>query len=139
MADAEALTVHIVAASPWKQAILAVLDPDSPYRPWSALDDLRPGDLVIGVLDTDPVSVLAGVGLVDDDLDVNRAITELDLVDFVFSTRPRCPRCGARRAKGAQFGMPVSPITEPWTALMGCVVTESRPRWRCGDCSNAWR
>ena len=43
----------------------------SPYRPWHVADGIEPGDAVIAVLDTDPLSVLAGVGIVGPDGNVD--------------------------------------------------------------------
>jgi hypothetical protein len=76
-------TMHVVEGHPRKEAVITVLEPRSPYRPWRA-DDFEPikdGDRVVAVLDTDPVSVLATVGFVGADGDVQ--------------TTPSA-RCGAR-------------------------------------------
>ena len=56
--------VHVIEGRPWKDALISVVEPRSPYRPWHAADGIEPGDAVIAVLDTDPRSVLAGVGIV---------------------------------------------------------------------------
>lgn len=52
---------------PWKDAIIALLQPDSMYRPWLGAGDARPGDGVLIVLDTDPASVIATIGVVGAD------------------------------------------------------------------------
>lgn len=59
--------VHVVRAAPWKDAIIKLLEPDSPYRAWSGAADVEPGDGVIAILDTDPVSVIAAIGDVGSD------------------------------------------------------------------------
>lgn len=70
--------VHIVAGRPWKDALIAVLERRSPYRPWHVPDGIKPGDAVIALLDTDPESVLAGVAIVGRDGDVGKAISQID-------------------------------------------------------------
>jgi len=71
-------TVHIVEGQPWKEALISVLEPRSPYRPWRPATNIEPGDAVIAVLDTDPESVLAGVGIVGPDGDVGDAFATID-------------------------------------------------------------
>jgi hypothetical protein len=70
--------VHIIEGRPWKDALISVVEPRSPYRPWHAADGIEPGDAIIAVLDTDPRSVLAGVGIVGPDGDVDEAIAAID-------------------------------------------------------------
>ena len=70
--------VHVIEGRPWKDALIRVVEPRSPYRPWHAADGIEPGDAVIAVLDTDPLSVLAGVGIVGPDGDVDDAIAAID-------------------------------------------------------------
>lgn len=259
-------TARIIHGRPWKDAIISILDPRSPYRPWSGVERAEPGDALVMVLDTDPVSVLAAVGIVGADGEGEAAIAgihpfyvngllelgtlnmladfevrpdrdtvyhhespqkvvdvlgdynpssidalfghtslaagrvllasrgqcagcgrRLDLVaedarddvhihtadrcaedgpkwvppdwpaalcdschtrmqhegftsflDFRFSTHPRCPDCGAQHTMSAMYGMPAGPVEEPWIATMGCVITEPRTRWVCGDCRRKW-
>ena len=50
--------VFIVEGRPWKDAVIAYLEPRSPYRPWFIGEDIRNGDVLITVLDTDPRTVL---------------------------------------------------------------------------------
>ncbi|WP_225928432.1 hypothetical protein [Rhodococcus opacus] len=50
--------VFIVEGRPWKDAVIAHLEPRSPYRPWFTGEDIRNGDVLITVLDTDPRTVL---------------------------------------------------------------------------------
>jgi hypothetical protein len=71
--------VHVVVGRPWKDALIKVLAPGCPYRPWSYGEDVEPGDGVILVLDTEPVSVLAGVGVVGDDGNVDHALMGIEL------------------------------------------------------------
>ena len=70
--------VHVIEGRPWKDALMSVVEPRSPYRPWHVADGIEPGDAVIAVLDTDPRSVLTGVGIVGPDGDVDRAIAGID-------------------------------------------------------------
>jgi hypothetical protein len=70
--------VHVIEGRQWKDALILVLEPWSPYRPWRAGDGIEPSDAVIAVLDTDPPSVLAGVGIVGPDGDVDDAIAAID-------------------------------------------------------------
>lgn len=58
--------MRIVEANDWKDAAITLLEPRSPYRPWrSGPEPLRAGERVLGILPTDPVSVLAAVGDAD--------------------------------------------------------------------------
>ncbi|WP_124259244.1 hypothetical protein [Rhodococcus ruber] len=43
---------------PWKDAVIAYLEPRSPYRPWLIPSAVAAGNLIITVLDTDPRTVL---------------------------------------------------------------------------------
>lgn len=63
---------------PWKDAIISILEPRSPYAPWSAQRALRPADDIVAVLDTDPPSVLTGVGSLGNDADIRAAIANSD-------------------------------------------------------------
>jgi hypothetical protein len=67
---------HVVEGCPWKDALIAFLEPESPYRPWctDAGMPLREGDVVIAVLDTEPRTVL-GAATLGADLDVARALS----------------------------------------------------------------
>ncbi len=58
--------LHLVEAADWKDGVITLLAPDSPYRPWRyAFGDSRPGDYAVMVLGTDPVSVLTLLGRID--------------------------------------------------------------------------
>lgn len=48
-------TVHLVEGSPWDEAIISVLAPQSPYRPWrlNNSESIRPGDTLIGSIAAD--------------------------------------------------------------------------------------
>jgi hypothetical protein len=70
--------VHVIEGRPWKDALIRVLEPRSPYRPWHAADGIEPGNAVVAVLDTDPPSVLAGVGIVGDGGNVAAAMDGID-------------------------------------------------------------
>ncbi|GAA1698922.1 hypothetical protein MMUR_26620 [Mycolicibacterium murale] len=59
--------VQVVLGSPWKDAVIRHLEPRSPYRPWLYVDDVRKGDSVVVVFDTEPRLVLTEVGRVDVD------------------------------------------------------------------------
>ena len=59
--------LHILEAADWKDGVITLLDPSSPYRPWRyAFGETRPGDCALLVLGTDPVSVLTVLGRIDD-------------------------------------------------------------------------
>ena len=70
--------VNVVRGTPWKDALISVLEPQSPYRPWQPAAGFEAGEAVIAVLDTDPVSVLAGVGIIGADGDTGRALAAID-------------------------------------------------------------
>lgn len=70
-------TIHIVEGTPWQDALIRVVAPESPLRPWQVDAPVSPGDAVIVVLDTDPQSVLAGVGVLPSDGDVDSAIAAI--------------------------------------------------------------
>ena len=72
--------MYVVEGRPWKQAIITVLEPRSPYRPWRAdeFDRIQDGDRVVAVIDTDPVSVLATVGFVGADGDVHNTLAGIE-------------------------------------------------------------
>ncbi|BBZ55211.1 hypothetical protein [Mycolicibacterium phocaicum] len=60
--------LHILEAADWKDGVITLLEPRSPYRPWRyAFGESRPGDCVLLVLGTDPVSVLTSLGRIDHD------------------------------------------------------------------------
>jgi len=63
---------------------------------------------------------------------------QTSFLDFIFSLHPRCPRCGAQQAMSAMYGMPAGPVEEPWIAALGCVITEPRAEWCCGQCGHRW-
>jgi hypothetical protein len=73
-------TMHVVEGRPWKEAIITVLEPRSPYRPWRAdeFDRIQDGDRVVAVINTDPVSVLATVGFVGADGDVHNTLAGIE-------------------------------------------------------------
>lgn len=56
-------TVRIIEGRPWKEAIISVLEPHSPYWPWTNAGPVEDGDALVFVLDTDPVSVLSAVAI----------------------------------------------------------------------------
>jgi hypothetical protein len=70
--------VDIIEGTPWKDAVISVLEPRSPYRPWYAAGSTEPGDAVIAVLDTDPQSVLAAVGVIGASGDPHDSIAAID-------------------------------------------------------------
>jgi hypothetical protein len=80
--------LHVLEAADWKDGVITLLDPSSPYRPWRyAFGEARPGDYAMLVLGTDPVSVLTVLARIGDDggldgsmLDTRRYRT--DLVDL---------------------------------------------------------
>ena len=66
--------VHVVRGAPWKDVVIKLLEPDSPYQPWSSVPDVEPGDAVIAILDTDPASVIAVIREVGSDGRADHAI-----------------------------------------------------------------
>lgn len=63
------------------------------------------------------------------------------VVDFVFSRRPACPACSARRAKTIGYGMPSYHWIRnmaPWESSGGCVIDSSSSQWICGECGHEW-
>jgi hypothetical protein len=57
--------LHIVEGSDWKDAVIALLEPKSPYRPWRhGFGEAQKGDPVAIVLNTDPCSVITELGRV---------------------------------------------------------------------------
>lgn len=66
--------IHVLRAMPWMDAIIKLLQPRSPYRPWHGAAGAEPGDAVLAILDTDPPSVIAEVREVDADGRADRAI-----------------------------------------------------------------
>lgn len=61
-----------------------------------------------------------------------------NVLDFIFTKHPPCPQCGGQRTQSALFGLPATPFWPPWTAMMGCIVSEPRAQWRCGMCGHRW-
>ena len=58
--------LHVLEAADWKDGVITLLEPLSPYRPWRyAFGESRPGDCALLVLGTDPVSVLTHLGRID--------------------------------------------------------------------------
>lgn len=80
--EASVATVHVVDGRPWQDALISVLERRSPYRPWRTRGGIRPGDAAIGVLDSDPRSVLAAVAIVGPDGDVGNAFANLSPVSL---------------------------------------------------------
>ncbi len=60
--------IHILESAAWKDGVITLLEPSSPYRPWRyTFADTLPGDYVMFVLGTDPVSVLTTLGRIESD------------------------------------------------------------------------
>jgi len=73
--------VQVVQGQPWEDVIISLLEPRSPYRPLQPAGGsapIEPGDAVVVTLDTDPVSVLAAVGIVGPDGDVHNAMAAIE-------------------------------------------------------------
>lgn len=66
--------VHVVRAVAWKDAVIKLLEPDSPYLPWDGGPSAEPGDGVIVVLDTEPAAVIAELLVVGEDGRADRAL-----------------------------------------------------------------
>ena len=92
--------MHIVEANDWKEAAITLLEPRSPYRPWSSgPEPLRVEEQVLAVLHTDPVSVLTVIGAADSNGNATFGrYTSLNLLDATTLAliaeipRPRDPR-----------------------------------------------
>ena len=69
--------LHIVEGSHWKDAVIALLEPESPYRPWRhGFGEAHAGDPVAVVVYTDPASVLTRLAYVGDDGDPGCAVVD---------------------------------------------------------------
>src|SRR5690349_4472333 len=69
--------LHIVEGSPWKDAVIALLESRSPYRPWRyGFGEAHQGDPVAIVLNTEPPSILTGLGRIGADGQPDRAEVE---------------------------------------------------------------
>lgn len=67
--------LHIIEGSPWKDAVISLLDSRSSYRPWRfGFGEAHVGDPVAVVLRTDPPSVLTGLGRIGADGQQDRAL-----------------------------------------------------------------
>lgn len=67
--------LHILEGIDWKDAVIALLDSRSPYRPWCyGFGEAQMGDPVAIVLDTDPPSVLTVLGRIGADGRPDRAL-----------------------------------------------------------------
>jgi hypothetical protein len=70
--------LHIVEGSDWKDAVIALLEPKSPHRPWRhGFGEADAGDPVAMVLNTDPVSVLTELAHIGDDGDPGCSVIDL--------------------------------------------------------------
>lgn len=68
MGDTAPRRVHIAQATDWKEAVISLLEPRAPYRPWRlAATTADEGDLLAFVLNTDPASILTEVAVVGED------------------------------------------------------------------------
>jgi len=77
-----AATIHVIEGRPWREAISRILEPRSFYRPWLGGDDVEPGDVVVVLLDTEPLAVLAGAGVVGSDGRADSAIGDISRRHF---------------------------------------------------------
>ena len=67
--------IHIVESTNWKEAVIALLEPESVYEPWRCgPTEAGEGDAVAFVLNTDPASVLTEFGCVGADGDPSHAV-----------------------------------------------------------------
>jgi hypothetical protein len=70
--------LHIVEGSDWKDAVIALLEPKSPYRPWRhGFGEAHAGDPVAVVLNTDPASVLTGLAYIGSEGDPGCAVIDM--------------------------------------------------------------
>jgi hypothetical protein len=68
--------LHIVEGSDWKDAVIALPESRSPYRPWRYGFGAQVGDPVAIVLNTDPPSIMTTIGRVGIDGRIDRAVVE---------------------------------------------------------------
>jgi len=68
--------VHVVVGTPWKDAVISLLEPSSPYEPWPDVLDARRGDGVVVVIDCEPRLVLPYVLRVEFEGGAGQAITQ---------------------------------------------------------------
>ena len=69
--------LHIVEGTDWKDAVIALLDDRSPYRPWRyGFGEAHEGDPVAIVLNTDPPSVMTALGRIGSDGQPDRAVVD---------------------------------------------------------------
>ena len=72
--------LHIVEGSDWKDAVIALLESRSPYRPWRyGFGEAKEGDPVAVVLNTDPPSVMTALGRIGSDGQPDRAVVDWPL------------------------------------------------------------
>jgi hypothetical protein len=63
--------LHVVESTDWRQGVIKLLEPSSPYRPWRfGEQEARPEDPVLIILNTEPCSVVTFWGVVGDDGDL---------------------------------------------------------------------
>lgn len=80
--------LHILEAADWKDGVITLLNPDSPYRPWRyTFGEARPGDSAMLILGTDPVSAVTVLARVGDEGGLGGSMMNLrqyraDLVDL---------------------------------------------------------
>ncbi|WP_235733201.1 hypothetical protein [Mycolicibacterium neoaurum] len=68
----------MLEAADWKDGIITILEPRSPYRPWRyAFGDARPSDWAVVVLGTDPTTVLTQLAYIDQKDDLGGAMLNL--------------------------------------------------------------
>jgi hypothetical protein len=80
MRHATTQRLHIAQANDWKDAVIALLEPRSPYRPWHYRStEARKGDAVAFVLNTDPASILTEVAHVEADGNLQSAVFDRPL------------------------------------------------------------
>ena len=69
--------LHIVEGTDWKDAVIALLESRSPYRPWRyGFGEAHEGDPVAIVLNTDPPSVMTALGRIGSDGQPDRAVVD---------------------------------------------------------------
>jgi hypothetical protein len=76
-------SLHIAQATDWKEAVITLLEPRSPYRPWRyGPSEAREGDTVAFVLNTDPPSVVTAVAQVGPDGNHRSAVFDPPMSDL---------------------------------------------------------
>lgn len=69
------LRIHVVESMDWKDAVISMLEPESPYRPWRhGGEPAEVGESVVMILNTEPRSIATRLGRVGADGDLGHVL-----------------------------------------------------------------